>query len=144
MFKIKATEELEVIREKVTRRAIDFNEVELTCLTEVYIQIQAHYGNRVTLNKSCGSCVKEAMNICYNYVTFHEEKIQHKVVKKAKDDMVGDIGITNILFTDKPDHGVMGITFNEPNHEDMTLKQLRKLYPTIKSVSKKGFINQIK
>jgi len=119
MFKIAPQEELEVIREKVTRRALDYNETELLCLTEVYKAIGKHYGLRYTLNKSCSSCIKEAMNICYNYVTFHEEKEQPKPTKKAN------------------------VTMVNTNYEDMTLKQLRVLFPDIKSTSKKGFIEQI-
>ena len=119
MFKIDSTEELEFIRTKVSTRQLDYNEQELLCLTQVYKEIGKHYGQNYSLNKSCSSCIKEAMNIVYNYVTFLEEKEQPIPTKKAN------------------------VTTVQTNLEDLTLKQLRELYPDIKSTSKKGFIKQI-
>ena len=118
MFRIQATEELDFIREKIARRALDYNENELQCMTIVYEQIGKYYNQQYKLKKGCNSCVKDAMNIIYNYITFLEEPTPTKE-KNAT--------ITNIKI----------------DVSDLTLKQLRELYPEIKSTSKKGFIEQL-
>lgn len=141
MFTIESQEELEVVREKVSRRALDFNEIELQCLTQVYKEIGQHYGQRYTLNKSCSSCIKEAMNIVYNYINFHEPK-KTTVLRDAKVTVIRPTlteadAVADLEGTPRPDNPTIE-ALNE-----MSLPQLREAYPNTKKRSKADFIKAV-
>ena len=141
MFTIGSTEELEVVREKVSRRDLDFNEIELQCLTQVYKEIGQHYGLRYTLNKSCSSCIKEAMNIVYNYINFHEPKkttvLREAKVTVIKPTLTESDSVADLEGAPRPDNPT------EEALNEMTLPELREAYPDIKKRSKTDFIKAV-
>lgn len=76
-----SNESLEKIRAKVTRKDIDFNQHELLYLDEVYGEItKLSTGKAQVISRGCSSCINNAVNIVYNFVTYHEEK--HEPLEK--------------------------------------------------------------
>lgn len=76
-----SNESLEKIRAKVTRKDIDFNTQELLYLDEVYAEItKQSTGKAQVISRGCSSCINNAVNIVYNFVTYHEEK--HEPLEK--------------------------------------------------------------
>lgn len=76
-----SNESLEKIRAKVTRKDIDFNQQELLYLDEVYSEItKQSTGKAQVISRGCSSCINNAVNIVYNFVTYHEEK--HEATEK--------------------------------------------------------------
>lgn len=76
-------ESLNKIRAKVTRKDIDFNQQELLYLDEVYAEItKLSTGKAQVISRGCSSCINNAVNIVYNFVTYHEEK--HEPTEKNK------------------------------------------------------------
>ena len=74
-------ESLNKIRAKVTRKDIDFNQQELLYLDEVYAEItKLSTGKAQVISRGCSSCINNAVNIVYNFVTYHEEK--HEPLEK--------------------------------------------------------------
>lgn len=74
-------ESLNKIRAKVTRKDIDFNQQELLYLDEVYAEItKLSTGKAQVISRGCSSCINNAVNIVYNFVTYHEEK--HELEEK--------------------------------------------------------------
>ena len=70
-----SNESLNKIRAKVTRKDIDFNQQELLHLDEVYAEItKLSTGKSQVISRGCSSCINNAVNIVYNFVTYHEEK----------------------------------------------------------------------
>lgn len=70
-----SNESLNKIRAKVARKDIDFNQHELLCLDEVYAEItKLSTGKAQVISRGCSSCINNAVNIVYNFVTYHEEK----------------------------------------------------------------------
>lgn len=70
-----SNESLNKIRAKVTRKDIDFNQNELLYLDEVYAEItKLSTGKAQVISRGCSSCINNAVNIVYNFVTYHEEK----------------------------------------------------------------------
>ena len=70
-----SNESLNKIRAKVTRKDIDFNQQELLYLDEVYAEItKLSTGKSQVISRGCSSCINNAVNIVYNFVTYHEEK----------------------------------------------------------------------
>ena len=70
-----SNESLNKIRAKVTRKDIDFNQHELLYLDEVYAEItKLSTGKAQVISRGCSSCINNAVNIVYNFVTYHEEK----------------------------------------------------------------------
>ena len=70
-----SNESLNKIRAKVTRKDIDFNQQELLYLDEVYAEItKLSTGKAQVISRGCSSCINNAVNIVYNFVTYHEEK----------------------------------------------------------------------
>lgn len=68
-------ESLEIIRFKATNKQTDLSTRELSALEEVYYEITKNVnGKGIVLDKSCSSCIKQAMVIVHNYVTYHEVK----------------------------------------------------------------------
>lgn len=76
-----SNESLNKIRAKVTRKDIDFNQQELLYLDEVYAEItKLSTGKAQVISRGCSSCINNAVNIVYNFVTYHEEK--HELEEK--------------------------------------------------------------
>lgn len=76
-----SNESLGKIRAKVTRKDIDFNTQELLYLDEVYAEItKLSTGKSQVISRGCSSCINNAVNIVYNFVTYHEEK--HEPLEK--------------------------------------------------------------
>lgn len=70
-----SNESLNKIRAKVTRKDIDFNQQEQLYLDEVYAEItKLSTGKAQVISRGCSSCINNAVNIVYNFVTYHEEK----------------------------------------------------------------------
>lgn len=120
---------LDFIRTKVEKQLYDLNILEKAALKEVFEEIQYEVTKRkVTLDTSCSGCIKSAVNVCFNFVKFHE-------VRKAS----------------KPEKpitpaNVDRVSTNTPPKEDyskLSLPQLRALFPKIKDTSKEGFIEKI-
>lgn len=69
-------ESLEFIREKVAAKNSVMNSQEADCLGLVFKEIQAFYNVKVShiIDRSCNSCIMQALKIVYNYITYHEIK----------------------------------------------------------------------
>jgi hypothetical protein len=77
-----ANESLNVIRQKVMRKAIDINDQEFLHLDLVHREItKQSTGKEMKVSKGCSSCINNAVNILYNFVMFHEEK--HEATEKS-------------------------------------------------------------
>jgi hypothetical protein len=73
---------LNAIKEKVLRRAVDFNKIEFAHLSVVYYEVtQLSRGKGLTLSKGCNGCIPSAVNIVYNYLqlTTPEEKVPEPI-----------------------------------------------------------------
>lgn len=129
MKQLDSIDSLNAIRQKVSTRQTDFNKRELDQLEEVYAEIQEKFVRKknVTLDKGCASCISSAANIVFNYISFHEPKT---------------IEIEKPLPTEKANIVIKEVTGKEL--EDLSLKDLRKLYPNIKARSVKEFIHELK
>ena len=165
-MKIESTEELEVIRPKAKRKDVDLNDMEKQCLSVVYEEItkKVQKVKRATLNLSCSSCVRSAINLVYNYITYHEEREVEVPQEKAKVTIVENqlpqyevvidedesTGVDRIEFTSDAYVDAKQFTFPtdldkpEKLYADKTLKELRELFPDIKKRSKEDFIQAIK
>src|SRR6186713_997747 len=117
MKQLDSIDSLNAIRQKVTTRQTDFSKKELLQLEEVYIEIQEkRVGKKnVILDKGCSSCISSAANIVFNYITFHEPK---------------EIDIEKPIPAEKVNVVVKEVSGNEL--QDLSLKELRQLYPNIK------------
>jgi|GEM_PF-5476260 len=129
MKQLDSIDSLNAIRQKVTTRQTDFSKKELLQLEEVYIEIQEkRVGKKnVILDKGCSSCISSAANIVFNYITFHEPK---------------EIDIEKPIPAEKVNVVVKEVSGNEL--QDLSLKELRQLYPNIKARSVKEFIHELK
>lgn len=69
-------EALEFIREKVAAKNSVMNGQEADCLGLVFKEIQAFYNVKVShiIDRSCNSCIMQALKIVYNFITYHEVK----------------------------------------------------------------------
>lgn len=122
-MRIESINELNEIREKITRKAVDYNQRELLCLTAVYADItKQSIGKAMILDMSCSSCIKEAVNIAHNFVKFHE-------IPEPSKETQAKITIVDVN---------KDVDLNE-----LSLSELREMYPHIKSTSKKGFMAQL-
>lgn len=65
---------LDLIRHFVEKQHYDLNGVQKMALKEVYEEIQTNIGKPKILDTSCSGCIKTAVNICKNFVDFHEER----------------------------------------------------------------------
>ena len=80
-----ANESLELIRAKVNRKDIDFSNQELLYLDEVYGEItKLSTGKAHIISRGCSSCINNAVNIVYNFVTYHEERHEQAVKSTPK------------------------------------------------------------
>lgn len=60
---------LSAIKEKVLKRAVDFNKIEFAHLSVVYYEITSLSRPKgLTLSKGCNGCIPSAVNIVYNYL----------------------------------------------------------------------------
>lgn len=127
-FKLESIDSLNAIREKVSIRKNDFNKIELLNLAEVYAEITSKsMGKAKVLDTGCSSCIASAANIVYNYITFHEPK---------------EIDIEQIKPLDEVNVVVVEVSGNEL--EDLSLSELRQLYPEIKATSVKKFLEKVR
>jgi hypothetical protein len=127
-FKLEAIESLNAIREKIAIRKYDFSKVELLHLEAVYAEItKQSMGKMKVLDKGCSSCIASAANIVYNYITFHEPK---------------EIEVEKILPVKDVETVIVEVSGNEL--EDLSLSELRELYPDIKATSVKRFIEKVR
>lgn len=126
-FNLESIDSLNAIREKVSIRKNDFNKHELLHLTEVYAEItEKSMGKAKVLDVGCSSCIASAANIVYNYITFHEPK---------------EIEVEEMLPLDEVNTVIVEVSGNEL--EDLSLSELRQLYPDIKATSVKKFIEKV-
>lgn len=127
-FKLESIDSLNAIREKVSIRKNDFNKTELLQLAEVYAEITSKsMGKAKVLDTGCSSCISSAANIVYNYITFHEPK---------------EINIEEIKPLDEVNTVIVEVSGNEL--EDLSLSELRQLYPEIKATSVKKFLEKVR
>lgn len=127
-FKLESIDSLNAIREKVSIRKNDFNKHELLHLAEVYAEItQKSMGKAKVLDTGCSSCIASAANIVYNYITFHEPK---------------EIEVEEMLPLNEVNTVIVEVSGNEL--EDLSLSELRQLYPDIKATSVKKFIEKVR
>lgn len=127
-FKLESIDSLNAIREKVSIRKNDFNKTELLQLAEVYAEITSKsMGKAKVLDTGCSSCISSAANIVYNYITFHEPK---------------EINIEQIKPLDEVNTVIVEVSGNEL--EDLSLSELRQLYPEIKATSVKKFLEKVR
>lgn len=127
-FKLESIDSLNAIREKVSIRKNDFNKIELLNLAEVYAEITSKsMGKAKVLDVGCSSCISSAANIVYNYITFHEPK---------------EINIEEIKPLNEVNVVVVEVSGNEL--EDLSLSELRQLYPEIKATSVKKFLEKVR
>ena len=97
-----SNESLNKIRAKVTRKDIDFNQQELLYLDEVYAEItKLSTGKAQVISRGCSSCINNAVNIVYNFVTYHEEKheLEEKNTPKITEKVVKEWGTDNTYHT---------------------------------------------
>jgi hypothetical protein len=128
VIKLESIESLDKIRQKITTRQIDFSKDELLHLEEVYTEIQKQVTGKVKiLDKGCSSCISSAANIVYNYVMFHEPK---------------EIDIEATLPIKEVETVIKEVSGKEL--EDLSLTELRTLYPNIKSTSVAKFIEKVR
>jgi hypothetical protein len=128
IINLESIDSLNVIRQKVATRQIDFSKDELLHLEEVYIEIQKKAtGKTKVLDKGCSSCIASAANIVYNYITFHEPK-EFSIEENIPSEDI------NIVLKE-----VAGDEL-----DDLSLSELRELYPNIKSTSKEGFLKKVR
>jgi len=117
---------LDFIRLKVTKQLYDFNALEKNALSEVYSEIQLFAtGKKAVLNISCAGCIVSAINVCKNYVTFHEPA-RVEAVKKA----------------DTPAN-VQRIIYAPIDTTELSLSELRVMHPNIKATSVKVFLQKL-
>lgn len=117
---------LDFIRLKVTKQLYDFNALEKNALSEVYSEIQLFAtGKKVVLNIGCAGCVVSAINVCKNYITFHEP-VRVEQVKKA----------------DTPAN-VQRIVYAPIDTTELSLSELRVMHPHIKATSVKVFLQKL-
>lgn len=128
---IKLTEtqdSLEVIREKIMLRKYDFSKDELIHLGAVYNEIQMKAtGKNKVLDSGCSSCIQSAAGIVFNYITFHESKaieIEETIPNREIEIVIKEVSGDEL--------------------EDLTLAELRELFPNIKSNSKDKFIQKVR
>ena len=127
-FNLESIDSLNAIREKVSIRKNDFNKHELLNLAEVYAEItQKSMGKSKVLDMGCSSCIASAANIVYNYITFHEPK---------------EIEVEEMLTLDEVNTVIVEVSGNEL--EDLSLSELRQLYPDIKATSVKKFLEKVR
>lgn len=77
---------LEAIRHKVSDKgkytSSDYTAQDVLHLQEVNREVLKWSGiNQSTINMSCTSCIQEAINIVYNYVTYHEIRPDNRKAK---------------------------------------------------------------
>lgn len=127
-FKLESIDSLNAIREKVSIRKNDFNKHELLHLAEVYAEItKESMGKAKVLDVGCSSCIASAANIVYNYITFHEPK---------------EIEVEEMIPLDDANIVIVEVSGNEL--EDLSLSELRQLYPEIKATSVKKFLEKVR
>lgn len=127
-FNLESIDSLNAIREKVSIRKNDFNKIELLNLAEVYAEItRKSMGKAKVLDVGCSSCIASAANIVYNYITFHEPK---------------EIEVEEMLPLDEVNTVIVEVSGNEL--EDLSLSELRQLYPDIKATSVKKFLEKVR
>lgn len=117
-----SNESLNKIRAKVTRKDIDFNQHELLYLDEVYAEItKLSTGKAQVISRGCSSCINNAVNIVYNFVTYHEEKheLEEKNTPKITTIEVGT-KTRNTLLQECKDKGIK-------IPRNATVKQLNEL-----------------
>lgn len=140
-----AQDALEVIRFKVEKQQYDLRGVEPNCLKVVFEELQFIFVNKkVRLDVACSGCIKTAMNVVKNYVDFHEPKtvrvanVPTKPANVTRVDvnaelptfeMTSDAEIVGVLLTDKPSHGVMGVTFTDTPTDlsKLSIKELQEI-----------------
>lgn len=122
-----SNESLEKIRGKVTRKDIDFNTQELLYLDEVYAEItKLSTGKAQVISRGCSSCINNAVNIVYNFVTYHEEKheLEEKNTPKIMTIIIDEeSGVDAIRFTDNPI--VPFVSFNTPKTRSELLQECK-------------------
>lgn len=68
-----AQKSLDFIRHFVVKQQYDLNSSQKAALKDVYEDIQGQIGKPRKLDTSCAGCVKTAINICKNFMDFHEK-----------------------------------------------------------------------
>lgn len=64
---------LDAIREKIVAKSTEYTEDEMIKLNAVFGEVLSFTGKKPRkVDKSCSSCIMEAVKIVYNYVTYHE------------------------------------------------------------------------
>lgn len=150
---------LDFIRTKVEKQFYDLNILEKAALKEVYEEIQLQVtGKKVTLDTSCSGCVTGAVNICFNFIKFHEVKKPSKPEKPltpanvdrvstndslSLTDQIKFKGNTLVTFSESKGTSIEVINIPKEDYTKLSLPQLRALFPTIKDTSKEGFIEKI-
>ena len=113
MMNTEERESLEAIRFKITHNQTDFDRQEILHLAVVYAYVSRYAGKERILKTDCQGCLLTAMNVVSNYVKFYED-------------------------IDKPIENVVKIEAVE-----LTLKELRKNHPNIKSNSRRKFLEKL-
>tara|TARA_R110000868_G_scaffold119513_5_gene317277 strand:- start:18965 stop:19426 length:462 start_codon:yes stop_codon:yes gene_type:complete len=126
-------EALEFIREKISAKNSVMSSNEADCLGLVYKEIQEFYNVKVShiIDRSCNSCLMQALKIVYNYITYHEIK---PIDREAK-----VIEVSGNISESKPYMGgiktimPLGKDFSELTHTELrtALKNAKKENPLI-------------
>lgn len=128
-------EAIEALRTKVLAKEVMYSKDEFIKLQYVYSEINRVLFNRKReLKRGCGGCIPSAVKIVGNYIN------QYPKEPKEGNAKVNRVNIIKEFTTkDKKTGGIKKVDI-----EELSLKELREIFPNIKSISKEGFLKQVK
>lgn len=139
--KLKSKEYLRKILWKVENGKTDFNKEEKDCLREVFEEIQGWLGKTRTLDLTCSNCVLSAIGIVKNYLNHHGGYDELKS-EENEDEIKAKVTIIT-LDSNQESKSQEQKEADSIELKGLQLKELRKLYPHIKSKTIDGFLKKI-